>query len=122
GQAAGPAAKTRRAFRDAIAHYREAAAAAPDLPAAHAARGEVALMLGEYEEALAAFQRVAAIAPSPETNLRVGIAAERLGRVDIAIQTLQNASRPWRQHAGLGARAAVGELGWGVARELGDPA
>src|SRR5262245_44915526 len=31
--AAGHAAKNRRAFRDAIAHYREAAAAAPDLPA-----------------------------------------------------------------------------------------
>ncbi len=119
--ATGNAAKNRRAFRDAIAHYREAAVAAPDLPAAHVARGEVAQMLGEYEEALAAFQRAAAIAPSPEANLRVGVAAERLGRVDIAIQTLQNASGPWRQHAVLGARAAVVNFLWCVPANWTNP-
>lgn len=105
--ARGHAAAHRRAFREALVSYREAATAAPDLPAAHVARGEVAQILGEYEEALAAFQRAATIAPSPEANLRVGAAAERLGRVDIAIQTLENASGPWRQHAVSGARAAV---------------
>jgi tetratricopeptide (TPR) repeat protein len=105
--AVGRAAANRRAYREALGHYREAAAAAPDLPAAHVARGETAQILGEYEEALAAFQRAAAIAPSPEANLRVGAAAERQGRVDVAIQTLENASGPWRQHAVSGARAAV---------------
>ena len=105
--AAGHAAKNRRAFRDALVHYREAATAAPDLPAAHIARGEVAQMLGEHEEALGAFQRAGAIAPSPETNVRIGLAAERLGRVDVAMQTLDTPSGPWHQHAVLGARAAV---------------
>jgi len=105
--AAGHAAKNRRAFREALVHYREAATAAPDLPAAHVARGEIAQMLGEHEEALGAFQLAAAIAPSAETDVKIGLAAERLGRVDVAMQTLDNAPEPWHQHAVLGARAAV---------------
>jgi tetratricopeptide (TPR) repeat protein len=103
----GHAAAHRRAFREALGHYRAAAAAAPDLPAAHVARGELAEIIGEYEEALAAFQRAAVIAPSPDASLRVGAVAERLGRVDIAVQTLESANAPWRRHAAAGARVAL---------------
>jgi len=113
--AVGRAAANRRAYREALGHYREAAAAAPDLPAAHVARGEIAQILGEYEEALAAFQRAAAIAPSPEANLRVGAAAERLGRVDVAIQTLESASGPWRL---VESRAALADLRDGITRRV----
>ena len=64
---------TRRlAYREALGHSRAAAAAAPNLPAAHVARGELAEMLGEYDEALAAFQRAAAIAPSVDASRRIG--------------------------------------------------
>lgn len=104
---AGRASAQRRAFREALDHYRAAAAAAPDLPGAHVARGQTAELLGEYDEALAAFQRAAAIAPSPDTSMRVGATAERLGRVDLAVQTLESAYGPWRRHAAAGARAAA---------------
>ncbi|HZF05506.1 MAG TPA: tetratricopeptide repeat protein [Patescibacteria group bacterium] len=104
---AGRAAADRRALREALGHYRTAAAAAPDLARAHVARGEVAEMLGEYDEALTAFQRAVAIVPSVDTSLRIGATADRLGRVDLAVQTLEGAYGPWRRHAGAGARAAA---------------
>ncbi len=106
---AGRAAAHRREYREALRHYRVAAAVAPDLPGAHVARGQVAEMLGEYEEALGAYQRAAAIAPSTDTSRRVGAAAERLSRVDLAVQTLEGARAygPWREHAAAGARAAA---------------
>ncbi len=104
---AGRAATDRRALREALGHYRVATAAAPELVRAHVARGDVAEMLGEYDEALVAFQRAAAIEPSEDTSLRIGAAADRLGRVDLAVQTLEGAYGPWRRHAGAGARAAA---------------
>src|SRR5256886_4556167 len=105
--AAGRAAADRKAYRDALAHYRVASTASPAVAGAHVARGELAEMLGEYDEALAAFQQAAAIAPSADTSLRLGATADRLGRADLAVQTLEAASGPWRQHAAAGARAAA---------------
>jgi tetratricopeptide (TPR) repeat protein len=105
--AAGRAAADRKAYRDALAHYRVASIASPALAAAHVARGELAEMLGEYDEALAAFRQAAAIAPSADTSLRLGATADRLGRADLAVQTLEAASGPWRRHAAAGARAAA---------------
>ena len=100
---------TRRlAYREALGHSRAAAAAAPDLPAGHVARGELAEMLGEYDEALAAFQRAAAIAPSVDASRRIGAIADRLGQVDLAVQTLDAAQGPWGEHAAAGARSAAG--------------
>src|SRR2546422_708158 len=104
---AGRGAAARAAVREALGHCRGPTAAAPDLVRAHVARGDVAEMLGEYDEALAAFQRAAAIEPSEDTSLRIGAAADRLGRVDLAVQTLEGAYGPWRRHAGAGARAAA---------------
>src|SRR2546430_2508078 len=105
--AAGRAAAERKAYRDALAHYRVASTASPAVAGAHVARGELAEMLGEYDEALAAFQQAAAIAPSADTSLRLGATADRLGRADLAVQTLETASGPWRRHAAAGARAAA---------------
>ena len=105
--AAGRSAAHRRAFREALGQYRAAVTAAPDLPAAHLARGDMAYTLGEYEEALTAYQLAAGFAPSADTSLRIGTTAERLGRVDLAVHALEGASAHWRQHAGLGARAAA---------------
>ena len=106
----GRAAVHRHAFREALDHYRVAAAAAPDVLAAHVGHGEVAEILGEYDEALAAFQRAADIAPSPDTTRRVAGVAERLGRVDLAVQSLGSAHEPWRQHASVGVRSAAAHI------------
>src|SRR2546429_5011189 len=105
--AAGRAAAERKASRDALAHYRVASTASPAGAGAHVARGELAEMLGEYDEALAAFQQAAVIAPSADASLRLGATADRLGRADLAVQTLEAASGPWRQHAAARARAAA---------------
>src|ERR1700704_386298 len=47
--AAGRAAAERKAYRDALAHYRVASTASPAVAGAPMARGELAEMLGEYE-------------------------------------------------------------------------
>ena len=104
---AARAATERRAYREALVHYRAAAASAPQVAAPHVARGELAEMLGEYDEALAAFQHAAAIAPSVDTSRRIAAVADRLGQVDLAVQTLDAAQGPWREHAGAGARSAA---------------
>jgi len=104
---AGRASARRHAYRDALAQYRTAVVAAPDLPAAHLARGELADMLGEYDEALAAFQQAATLVPSRDTRLRLAATAERLGRVDLSVQTLESAYGTWREHASEGARYAL---------------
>ncbi|HEV8586883.1 MAG TPA: tetratricopeptide repeat protein [Methylomirabilota bacterium] len=108
--AAGRAAAERNALRDALGHYRAAVAAAPGVAAAHAARGETAEMLGEYDEALAAFERAAALSPSVEASLRVGATADRLGRTELAVRALESAYEPWRHHALAGARASAAAL------------
>ena len=105
--AAGRAAAQRKAFREALGHYRAAATVAPDVAGAHVARGEAAEILGEYDEGLTAFQRAAAIAPSVDASLRVATVADRLGRADLAVQTLEGAYGPWRRHASVGARGAT---------------
>ena len=105
--AAGRTAEQRRAYREALGHYRAAVSIAPNLPAAHVARGDAAYLLAEYEEALDSFQAAARLAPSVDTAIRVGAAAERLGRIDLAVQTLDTAYGPWRHHAGAGTRAAA---------------
>src|SRR2546423_7191323 len=107
--AAGRAAADRKAYRDALAHYRVASTASPAVARAHVARGELAEMLGEYDEALAAFQQAAVIAPSADASLRLGATADRLGRADLAVPTLEAASGPWRPHAA--ARAAAPAAG-----------
>jgi tetratricopeptide (TPR) repeat protein len=105
--AAGRTAAQRRAFQEALGHYRAAVVDAPGLRPAHIARGDMAHTLGEYEEALSAFQQAAAIAPSADTAVGIAAAAERLGRLDVAVQALESASARWRQQAGAAARAAA---------------
>jgi tetratricopeptide (TPR) repeat protein len=108
--AAGRAALGRKALREALGHYRAAATVAPDVAPAHDARGETATTLGEYEEALAAFERAAALAPSPEATLKVADVADRLGRADLAVRTLQAVAVPSRVHALAGTRVAAASL------------
>ena len=107
---AAQAAVHRHAFREALEQYRVAAVAAPDVLVAHVGHGEAAEILGEYEEALAAFQRATALAPSADTSRRVAGVAERLGRVDLAVQSLGTTDGPWREHASVGVRSAAAHV------------
>ena len=69
----------------ALEHYRTATRLAP---------GEAAEALGEFDEALSAYQAAARRAPSTRTWLRLGVMADRVGHVDVAIQSLEHAYGP----------------------------
>jgi len=91
----------------ALEHYRTATRLAPDSATAQLALGEAAEALGEFDEALSAYQAAARRAPSTTTWLRLGEMADRMGQVDVAIQSLEHAYGPWRQHASLGLKVGV---------------
>jgi tetratricopeptide (TPR) repeat protein len=95
---------------EALEHYRTATRLAPDSATAQLALGEAAEALGEFDEALSAYQAAARRAPSTTTWLRLGEMADRMGQVDVAIQSLERAYGPWRQHAALGLKAGVTRL------------
>ena len=100
---AGQRAVEAKAFRPALAHFRAAAAAAPDYAAAHLARGRAAETLGEFDEALAAYRAAAALAPAHRVAL--GTVADRMGQPALALETLDGADGPWRRHALAGGLA-----------------
>jgi tetratricopeptide (TPR) repeat protein len=99
---AGRRAVAAKSFRQALDHFRTAVAQAPDLAAAHVARGDAAEALGEFDEALAAYRAAVRLAPSPHTRLRLGNVAARAGQLDLAAQSLDGADGPWRQHVLIG--------------------
>jgi tetratricopeptide (TPR) repeat protein len=91
----------------ALEHYRTATRLAPDSATAQLALGEAAEALGEFDEALSAYQAAARRAPAATTWRRLGEMADRMGQVDVAIQSLEHAYGPWRQHASLGLKVGV---------------
>jgi len=86
----------------ALEHYRTATRLAPDSATAQLALGEAAEAIGEFDEALSAYQAAARRSPSTKTWLRLGAMADRMGQVDVAIQSLEHAYGPWREHASVG--------------------
>lgn len=98
--------------RRALAHFREATAAAPEFVAALLAQGEAAETLGELDDAVAAYTRAAVLDPSPGTRARLGSAAEDAGRVELAVEAYQGAYGSEAIHLGRGVRdgllAAIG--------------
>jgi tetratricopeptide (TPR) repeat protein len=82
-----------------LEHDRTATRLAPDSATAQLALGEAAQALGEFDEALSAYQAAARRSPSSRTWLRLGGMADRMGRVDVAMQSLEQAYGPWRKHA-----------------------
>ncbi|PYM69251.1 MAG: hypothetical protein DME03_22915, partial [Candidatus Rokuibacteriota bacterium] len=100
------------ALREALANFRDAARLSPDSAEVQLALGEVAEILGEFDQALSAYQAAARRSPSPETWARVGHMADRMGNVDLAIQALEGAYGPWRQHAWAGLK--VGTVTFGI--------
>jgi len=63
----------------ALEHYRTATRLAPDSATAQLALGEAAEALGEFDEALSAYQAEARRAPSTTTWLRLAEMADRIG-------------------------------------------
>jgi len=97
-------------LRVALEHFRNATRAAPESAEAYLAQGEAAETLGEFDEALAAYQAAVRRAPSHTTWLRLGEIADRMGRVDLAIQSLEKAHGPWREHAWGGVKYGAATL------------
>jgi len=104
---AGLQAKEQGALREALEHFRNATRLAPDSAEIQLALGEAADVLGEFDEALAAYQVAARRAPSTTTWLRLGEMADRMGHVDLAIQSLEGAYGPWREHAWSGLKVGA---------------
>src|SRR5258705_1307792 len=77
------------ALREALANFRDAARLAPDSAEVQLALGEVAEILGEFDQALSAYQPAARRSPSPNTWARVGHMAYPMGNLDLAVHALQ---------------------------------
>src|SRR2546428_6950200 len=101
---AGRQAMAQGAFREALEHLRTATRLAPNFAPAQLALGEAAEALGEFEEALGAYRVAAGLSPSTATRLRLGEMADRLGQMDLAIQSPDGAYRSWRQDPGDGVK------------------
>jgi tetratricopeptide (TPR) repeat protein len=100
------------AYREALANFRDATRLAPDSTEAQLALGETAEILGEFDQALSAYQAAARRSPSPKSWARVGHMADRMGNVNLAIQALEAAYGPWRQHAWEGAKVGGAAFGF----------
>lgn len=85
---AGTAALSRSAPREALQHFRQAAAKAPTLPQIQVLRGIAAEAVGEFEEALEAYRIASQQEPSFNNRLMLGMLAQRMGNTDLALQTL----------------------------------
>ena len=75
-------------LREAQRRFRAAVAEAPTDPGAHVGHGEASEALGEFTEALEAYQAAARLAPGPRTHQYVGALAARMGRLDVAVAAL----------------------------------
>ncbi len=92
----GEVALKERSFRGALGHFRRAAERAPSSALAHTKRGEVAELLGEFDESLEGYDTAARLAPSAARFFRVGALADRMGNTPMAVEwfTASLASRP----------------------------
>src|SRR4030095_2840260 len=90
------------AYREALANFRDATRLSPDSMEAQLALGETAEILGEFDQALSAYQAAARRSPSPKAWARVGRMADRMGNVNLAIQALAAPGRPCGPQGGDG--------------------
>jgi tetratricopeptide (TPR) repeat protein len=104
---AGRQAAAQGAFREALDHLRTATRLAPEFAPAQLAQGEAAEVLGEFEEALGAYRLAAGLSPSTTTWLHLGEMADRMGRVELAVQSLDGAYGSWREHGWYGLKVGL---------------
>lgn len=86
---AGQRALKRNEFREALEHFRRAAAQAPSSATVQTLRGTAAQALGEFDEALVAYRNSVKLNPSAANYARLGLLAERLGDTRLAVESLQ---------------------------------
>src|SRR4029453_14383610 len=82
------------ADRRALANFAARTRAPAHSLEAQLALGETAEILGEFDQALSAYQAAARRSPSPKAWARVGRMADRMGNVNLAIQTPEAAHGP----------------------------
>jgi len=82
-------ANSRHRFLDALAHARRALSLDAESASAHGALGDALFNLGRYDDAFAAFDRMAELAPSVGSFARVAFARELLGRPTAAIEAME---------------------------------
>ena len=80
---------SRHRFRDARALAERARRLNPTRAAVYGILGDSLVELGRYEEAFAAFDRMATLKPSLTSYSRVSYGRELLGRVDVAIEAMK---------------------------------
>lgn len=92
---AGVLALQQRSFRMALQHCRNAATQAPTNFAAHSCRGQAAEILGEFDEALEAYQTTAQIRPSPAHDYQIALLASRMGNQQLAKEKFTETLSSW---------------------------
>jgi tetratricopeptide (TPR) repeat protein len=108
----------RHRFRDALALARRAQRLSPETATTYGAIGDALLELGRYEEAFAAFDRMAALKPGLSAYSRVSYAQELLGRRANAVATMRLAleSAGPRGEPAAWTLVQLGKLHWSAGR------
>jgi tetratricopeptide (TPR) repeat protein len=109
---AGRAAEARNDLPRALERFRAAVAANARLTEAHTARGAAAEALGEFDEALAAYDAAARLAPSSAAYRLVGALADRMGQTDLALAWLERAFGTSWEHRATTVRAGTRAALW----------
>lgn len=114
----GGIALARHRFAHALAIGRKARAAAPTAASPHGVVGDALLELGRYDEAFAAFDRMAALKPNTSSYSRVAYARELIGDVPGAVSTMELAldASLGRPEAYAWTSVELGKLHWSVGR------
>jgi len=114
----GGLALARHRFADALAIGREARIAAPSSAAPFGIVGDALVELGRYDEAFAAFDRMAALKPNASSYSRISYARELTGDVAGAIETMELAvdASIGRPEASAWSAVELGKLHWSVGR------
>lgn len=86
---AGKSALEQSDVRGALGHFRRAVEMAPSSPRAHDERGQAAELLGEFEEAMGAYDAAARLEPSAVRFFRAGALADRMGNREGAVEWLK---------------------------------
>jgi tetratricopeptide (TPR) repeat protein len=85
-------ANSRHRFREGLALARRAQRISPDTALTHAAIGDSLVELGRYDEAFAAFDRLAELKPGLASYARTSYALELLGQVGPAVSAMELAA------------------------------
>ncbi|MEJ7567654.1 MAG: tetratricopeptide repeat protein [Gaiellaceae bacterium] len=114
----GGLALARHRFADALAIGRKAQAIAPSSASPYGVVGDSLVELGRYDEAFAAFDRMAALKPNASSYSRISYARELTGDVAGAIEAMELAldASIGRPEASAWTAVELGKLHWSVGR------